>query len=225
MHDAEWQTRRQRIDTRLRSLSPPGEIVPRQTGLTPAQLTRHAVTEFPTANGPADYALYVNGQPLGILEAKKVTVNTQNVLEQAKRYGRGAADDPGQWNGYRVPFLYATNGEILWFLDVREDKPVSRRLSAFHTPSALAAMFEFDHAPRAPLLTAEERVDRELDALRTALTSTPEQVHWLALVREHVVKTCRWTRRFLTLPRCSGCAAGRRRRGEYSATLLHSWCG
>ena len=92
MHDAEWQTRRQRIDTRLRSLSPPGEIVPRQTGLTPAQLTRHAVTEFPTANGPADYALFVNGQPLGILEAKKVTVNPQNVLEQAKRYARGAVN-------------------------------------------------------------------------------------------------------------------------------------
>lgn len=64
MHEAEWQTRRQRIDTRLRVLSPPWEILPWQPGLTPAQLTRHAVTEFPTANGPADYALFVNGHRL-----------------------------------------------------------------------------------------------------------------------------------------------------------------
>ena len=71
---------------------PPWEIVPWQSGLTSAQLTHHAVTEFPTANGPADYALFVNGQPLGILEAKKVTVNPQNVLEQAKRYARGAVN-------------------------------------------------------------------------------------------------------------------------------------
>ena len=39
--------------------------------------TRHAVEEYPTANGPADYALFVEGRLLGILEAKKVTVNPQ----------------------------------------------------------------------------------------------------------------------------------------------------
>ncbi len=36
--------------------------------------THHAVSEFPTANGPADYALFVDGRPLGIVEAKRVTL-------------------------------------------------------------------------------------------------------------------------------------------------------
>ena len=104
MQEAEWQTRKQRIDTRLRALNPPWQIVPYRAGLDVARLTGHAVTEFPTDNGPADYGLFVSGRFLGIIETKKVTVNPQNVLEQAKRYPRGAYHGAGDWNGYRVPF-------------------------------------------------------------------------------------------------------------------------
>ena len=32
-----------------------------------------AVEEFPTANGPADYALVLDGQVVGVVEAKKLT--------------------------------------------------------------------------------------------------------------------------------------------------------
>src|SRR4051812_17731853 len=125
MNEAEWLTRRTRIDVRLGALNPPWQITPWHEGLDVTQLQSHAVTEFPTANGPADYALFANGTLIGIIEAKKVTVSPQNVLEQAKRYSRGAANGCGNWNGFRVPFLYATNGEIIWHLDVRTDKPVS----------------------------------------------------------------------------------------------------
>ncbi|HOB99717.1 MAG TPA: DEAD/DEAH box helicase family protein [Verrucomicrobiota bacterium] len=144
MHESEWQTRKQRIDTRLRSLSPAWEIVPWRAGLDMTQLDRCAVTEIPTAHGPADYGLFVTGRFLGILEAKQVTVSPQNVLEQAKRYSRGALGGVGNWHGYRVPFLFATNGEIIWFLDVRNDKAASRILSTFHTAPALDALFAFD---------------------------------------------------------------------------------
>jgi type I site-specific restriction endonuclease len=110
-NEAEWQTRKKRIDTRLRSHNPQWQIIPWQDGLDVSKLTCHAVTEFPTENGPADYALFVNGILLGNIEAKKVTLNPQNVLEQAKRYSRGAANGSGNWNGFHVPFLYATNGQ------------------------------------------------------------------------------------------------------------------
>ena len=147
MNEAEWQTRRTRIDTRLRSLSMPWTIIPWSNDLDLGSLRCHAVTEFPTANGPADYALFVNGILLGIIEAKKVTVNPQNVLEQAKRYSRGAFNGAGDWNGFRVPFLFATNGEVIWFLDVRSEKPVSRQVASFQTPPALESMFTFDSKP------------------------------------------------------------------------------
>ena len=112
MSEAEWLTRKARIDTKLRKTNPEWRIIPYRADLAVAELTNHAVTEFPTENGPADYALFVNGRWLGIIEAKKVGVGPQNVLEQARRYSRGATPGSGLWNGYRVPFLYATNGEI-----------------------------------------------------------------------------------------------------------------
>jgi type I restriction enzyme R subunit len=162
MHEAEWQTRKQRIDTKLRSLNPPWQIIPWHAGLDTSKLAGHAVAEFPTANGPADYALFVDGILLGIIEAKKVTVNPQNVLEQAKRYSRGAANGPGNWSDYCVPFLYATNGEIIWHLDVRPDKPISRPLLNFHTSAALAEKFALNDIKSRPWLldTPPERITR-----------------------------------------------------------------
>src|SRR5881628_895061 len=112
MTESEWQTRKRRIDARLRSMNPSWQIVRYRDGLDFAALHCHAVEELPTATGPADYGLFAGGKLLGIIEAKKVTVNPQNVLEQAKRYCEGALQGPGNWNGFKVPFLYATNGEI-----------------------------------------------------------------------------------------------------------------
>src|SRR5205809_846929 len=140
--EAEWLTRKQRIDTRLKRNG--WRLVRFAPGLDLKRLDKVAVEELPTANGPADYALFVGGQMLGILEAKKVTVNPQNVLEQAKRYARGVFDAVGEWNGFRVPFLYASNGTIIWHVDTRTKKLVSRMISNFHTPDALDARFAHD---------------------------------------------------------------------------------
>jgi len=112
IEELEWQTRRDRINKKLRALSPAWNIIRYSEGLDTAALSCHAVEEYPTANGPADYALFVQGRLLGIIEAKKFGVGPQNVLEQAKRYARGTFGGPGSWYGYRVPFLYATNSEL-----------------------------------------------------------------------------------------------------------------
>lgn len=136
MHESEANTRRKRIDPKLKAL---GWIVsPYVDGMDVSQLTNHAIEEYQTANGPADYALFVNGKLLGIVEAKKLAVGAQNVLEQAKRYSQGSTRDAaGNWNGYRVPFLYSSNGETHWFIDVRDDKAASRQIMELHPPSAL----------------------------------------------------------------------------------------
>ena len=142
--ELEWKTRKERIDKKLKSLSAPWAIIKYHESLNFSTLTHHAVEEYPTQNGPADYALFVKGKLLGILEGKKVAVNPQNVLEQAKRYARGAADGSGNWDGCRVPFLYSSNGEKIWFLDARAGKKISRELSNFHTPAALEEFFNRD---------------------------------------------------------------------------------
>lgn len=99
---------------------------------------------FQHKKGPADYALFVNGKLLGIVEAKRKEIDPQNVLEQAKRYSRGCNITIGLWGEYRVPFLYSSNGKIIWFADVREANYYSREISQFHTPQALEEMFNKD---------------------------------------------------------------------------------
>jgi len=102
--ELEWKTRKERIDKKLKALNPAWTIIRYRSGSDISNLHRHAIVEYPTANGPADYALFVKGKLLGIIKAKKVAVGPQNVLEQAKRYAKGAFDGPGNWHGYRVPF-------------------------------------------------------------------------------------------------------------------------
>ena len=141
--ESEAQTRRKRIDPLLRQLG--WEIVPFGPGLDPATLQRHAVTEHPTASGPSDYVLFVKGKPLGALEAKKLEVGSEGVLVQAQRYSKDIESGAGNWNGYRIPFLYASNGEQHWFADVRRENYVSRQLAGgLHAPEALADMFSFE---------------------------------------------------------------------------------
>lgn len=140
-YEAERQTRKKRIDTKLIAQGLGWKIIPHKDSLDTSTLDHHAVTEFPTKNGPADYALFVKGKLLGIIEAKKVSVGPQNVLEQAKRYARGVNDGVGSWGGLKVPFLYSTNGEIIWFLDARREPHTSRQIMGFHSASALEDFF------------------------------------------------------------------------------------
>lgn len=104
-----------------------------------------AVSEWPTENGPADYTLCSQGAVVGVVEAKKVTVGPQNVLTQAARYSQGIKDGPVEYGeGFKAPFLYSTNGEIIWFQDVRNPLNRSRKVKAFHTPGALQEMLKRD---------------------------------------------------------------------------------
>lgn len=176
MDESEWRTRKDRINTRLSQCNPPWQILPWKPDLDLSTLDRHAVTEFPTGNGPADYALFVDGQLLGILEAKKISANPQNVLEQAKRYAEGASQGPGNWNALHVPFLYASNGEVIWHLDVRPAKPVSRIISHFHTAPALAALFARNPKPAHDWLldTPPDLIVRLRDYQRRCIIATEQ---------------------------------------------------
>ena len=141
--NSEWLTRKQRIDPLLDHLG--------------WRIAQHAlrgpyrIEEYDTAAGSADYALCLDAQVLGIIEAKKLSLGPQNVLTQAERYARGATANPFNFGGLHVPFLYSTNGEVIWFHDIRNRLNRSRRVASFHTPSALREMLDqdFDAAGRA----------------------------------------------------------------------------
>lgn len=75
-YESEKQTRKIRIDALLERAG--WKIIPYSEQLTLTSLTSHAVEEYPTTNGPADYALFVKCHLLGIVEAKKVEVGEAN---------------------------------------------------------------------------------------------------------------------------------------------------
>jgi type I restriction enzyme, R subunit len=104
-----------------------------------------AIEEFETAYGPADYALYVDGHIVGIVEAKKLTLGPQSVLTQAERYCKGIVDSPFNYRGFRVPFLYSTNGEVIWHHDIRHELSRSHIITQFHTPEALIERLQKDY--------------------------------------------------------------------------------
>jgi hypothetical protein len=152
--ESERNTRKRLIDPKLRTA---GWRVVRFDPRHPFGRTGAlAIEEFPTDNGPADYALCVDGHLLGVVEAKKVTLGPQNVLTQAERYSRGATQSPLNFHGFRVPFLYSTNGEVLRHHDVRHPQSRSRRIARFHTPDAL-----------------QELLTRDAEAACEALLQTP----------------------------------------------------
>ena len=85
--NSEWPTRKKIIDGKLKSAG--WKIMPFVAGTPLSTCNGYAVEEFETANGPADYALCLGGQLIGIVEAKKLTLGPQNVLSQAERYAKG----------------------------------------------------------------------------------------------------------------------------------------
>jgi type I restriction enzyme R subunit len=140
--ETERQTRKRRIDPKLASAG--WSVAPFDASRSLSDYPQCAIEEYETDNGPADYALNVDSVLLGIVEAKKLTLGPQNVLTQAERYSRGATDNPLYFDGFHVPFLYSTNGEVIWFHDVRHQLNRSRTIARFHTPAALREMFDRD---------------------------------------------------------------------------------
>jgi len=138
--ESESQTRKRRIDTKLDARgwrAPPN-------GATPLK-GAYRLPEIETTTGPADYGLYSDRGLIGIVEAKKLTLGPQNVLSQAERYAEGV-HGPYEAGKYGVPFIYSTNGEVIWFHDLRDPLNRSRQVGDFHSPAAMTEMLASDPA-------------------------------------------------------------------------------
>ena len=121
-----------------------------------------SVEEYPTSKGPADYILFDQGKAVACVEGKKVKVAPMNVLQQAKRYARGFPSGScclGCFGEFYIPFIYSTNGKVIWFQDLRTKQNLPREVAAFHTPKALSEMLGNDKASAEDWLTSHP-VDR-----------------------------------------------------------------
>ncbi|QIT53883.1 DEAD/DEAH box helicase family protein [Aquisalimonas sp. 2447] len=128
------QRARDRIDDQLRSS---GWVVQSLAGLNPQAGRGVAVREYPTDSGPMDYLLMVDGEPVGLIEAKREEEGHRitTVEEQSARYAGAELKYVGKAD---LRFVYEATGEITRFTDRRDPIPRARELFQFHRPETLA---------------------------------------------------------------------------------------
>jgi type I restriction enzyme R subunit len=129
-------------------------------GIRPAKGRNMAIAEWPTSNGPADYALFIGTTLIAVVEAKRRRKNVSAAIDQAERYSVGIKESSdfsfsgGPWGEHRVPFVFAANGRSylkqietesgIWFRDTRRAANHRRALVDWLTPEGLSGLLEVD---------------------------------------------------------------------------------
>ena len=128
---------RQRIDERLVQA---GWVLQDHRQVNPFASLGVAVREYPTSTGLVDYALFVDGKPVGVIEAKKDDLGESiTVVEgQSGRYARSTFKYIR--SEYKIRFAYEATGKLTRFTDYNDVKYRSRRVFSFHRPETLLAL-------------------------------------------------------------------------------------
>ena len=128
---------RQSIDARLEQA---GWVIQDLNSINPTASLGVAVREFPTSTGPVDYALFVNGEPVGVVEAKRdeLGANISVTEKQTQRYAKSTFKYIH--SDYRIRFAYEATGEITQFTDYNDLKYRSRSIFSFKRPETLATL-------------------------------------------------------------------------------------
>ena len=109
-----------------------------------------AIREYQTEVGPADYILFVDRVPVGVIEAKKDEEGHHllSVEEQTTGYANSKLKHV---DNRPLPFRYEATGKITRFTDIRDPKPRSREIFSFHRPEYLELMMRDESSLRARL--------------------------------------------------------------------------
>lgn len=95
-----------------------------------------AVREYPTDSGPVDYLLFVDREPVAIIEAKEENFGYKlnTVEEQSARYADSELKHIPQAD---IAFLYESTGVITRFTNRNDPAPRAREVFHFHRPETL----------------------------------------------------------------------------------------
>ncbi len=98
-----------------------------------------AVREYPTDTGPADYLLFVNRQPVGVIEAKKDSAGANLTVTESQTQRYASANLKWRKDTTPLRFLFEATGQIVRFTDNADPAPRSREIFHFFKPETLAA--------------------------------------------------------------------------------------
>lgn len=139
-------------------------------GARPTKGQNLAIAEWPTATGPADYALFAGTTLVGVIEAKRKNKNVMACLDQAERYSKGIKGveyhlaEGAPWGEFLAPFAFSTNGRPylrqletasgIWRRDLRRPTNPGKALMGWPSPAGLMERLEVDRdAAEAALAT------------------------------------------------------------------------
>ena len=109
-----------------------------------------AVREFQLPTGPCDYLLFIDGKAAGVIEAKKEGVTLSGVSDQSDKYMGALPEHLAKWDDILV-FDYESSSQETFFRNLRDPKPRSRRVFAFHCPETLHEWLRSPRTLRAAL--------------------------------------------------------------------------
>ena len=99
------------------------------------------VREYQTDVGPADYILFVDRKPVGVVEAKPEHWGQKLTTVESQSGGYASANLKWFSNSEPLPFVYESTGVLTRFTDGRDPKPRSREVFSFHRPETLQNWF------------------------------------------------------------------------------------
>ncbi len=114
-----------------------------------------ALRETNTVSGSADYMLFVDRVPVGVIEAKKEDEGHRLTVveEQSARYAEEAIKIGSFTLNNAKPFVYESTGTITRFTDYRDPKPRSRTVFSFHKPETITEWLKKGKSIRERLLS------------------------------------------------------------------------
>lgn len=138
-----------------------------------------AVREYQTNIGPADYILFVDKKPVGVIEAKKEDSGIELLLAAESQSADYASAKLKYLNNDPLPFVYESTGEITRFTDYRDPKPRSRQIFTFHKPETFSKWLKEEKTLRfrffdLPQLNEEGLRDCQISAISKLETSFKE---------------------------------------------------
>ncbi|EAQ48427.1 type I restriction endonuclease subunit R [Leeuwenhoekiella blandensis] len=114
-----------------------------------------ALRETNTVSGSADYMLFVDRKPVGVIEAKKEEEGHRLLMveEQSVRYSKEPIKIGAFTLDNEKPFVYESTGTVTRFTDYRDPKPRGRTVFSFHKPETIADWLKKGKSLRERLLS------------------------------------------------------------------------
>jgi type I restriction enzyme R subunit len=92
-----------------------------------------AVKEYPTDIGPVDYVLFIDRQPVGVVEAKREEEGHRLSVHEAQAEAYALAQLK-YVNNEPLKYVFESTGEITRFTDFNDPKPRARQVFSFQRP-------------------------------------------------------------------------------------------